>query len=70
MFSVEHNSVYYTISGNKFRSYQPSAGCIRPHLVCLSKHMREQEIINFSLSNYGLASSFCRKDFQRGEYVS
>ena len=26
MFSVEHNNVYYSISGNKFQSHQPSSG--------------------------------------------
>lgn len=29
-------------------------------------HMREQEIINLSLNNYGLASSFCREEFSKG----
>jgi hypothetical protein len=40
---------------------------IRPHYIHLSKHhMREQEIINLSLNNYRLASSFCREEFSKG----
>jgi hypothetical protein len=37
---------------------------IRPHLICLSEHhMRKQDMSNFSLSCYKLATSFCRKKF-------
>jgi hypothetical protein len=40
---------------------------IRPHLIYLSEHhMREQEIINFSLNNCRLAWSFCREEFSNG----
>ena len=31
--------------------------------------MSQQEILNISLNNYKLASSFCREEFSKGEYV-
>jgi exonuclease III len=40
---------------------------IRPHLICLSEHhMRKQEMSNFSLSGYKLATSFSREKFLKG----
>jgi len=36
---------------------------IRPHLSCLTKHhLKESEITKFSLDEYKLASSFCRRE--------
>ena len=36
---------------------------IRPHLICLTEHhLKESEIIKFSLDGYKLASSFCRRE--------
>ena len=40
---------------------------IRLHFIYSSKHyMREQELINLSLNNYSLASSFFREKFSEG----
>jgi hypothetical protein len=38
-----------------------------PHLVCLSEHhLKTQEINKFSLNNYKIANSFCRKEISKG----
>jgi hypothetical protein len=35
---------------------------ITPHFICISEHhLRKQEILQFSLTGYKLASSFCRE---------
>jgi hypothetical protein len=43
---------------------------ILPHLALFhlftKHHMREQKIINLSLNNYRLASSFCREECSKG----
>jgi hypothetical protein len=40
---------------------------LRPHIICISEHhMNKQEMLNFSLTGYKSASSFCRERFLKG----
>jgi hypothetical protein len=42
--------------------------CFSPHLVCISEHhMVEQELLNFSMPGYKLASSYCQNNLDLGK---
>jgi hypothetical protein len=40
---------------------------INPHILCLNKHhMEEQDLLNLTLSDYSLGSSYCCWNLQKG----
>ena len=38
----------------------------RPHIICLTEHLKTDEINNTNLDQYTLGASFCRKKYKCG----